>query len=80
MDDLRTFLAVRGLTHDAAGILADVSHTTIGRICAGTVRARPSTVVRLARSLGVSASRMRRMCDAAYLAAHSEGDDEAVPA
>jgi hypothetical protein len=42
----------------------------------GTARARPATVVRLARSLGVSARRMKEMCDASWAAGH-KGQDEA---
>ena len=75
--DLRTFLASRGITHDAAALLAGVDVSTINRICAGQVQARPSTMVKLAKALGVSASRMHGMCEAHYLAAHP---DEVVPA
>lgn len=70
--ELRTFLGQRGITMEAAGLLAGVTGSTISRIAAGQVCARPSTVVRLAKALGVNALRMQRMCDAAYLDAHPE--------
>jgi plasmid maintenance system antidote protein VapI len=69
---LRDFLASRDITQDAAGLLAGVDGSTISRICAGQVQARPATVVKLAKALGVSASRMQRMCEAHWLEAHPE--------
>ena len=75
--DLRTFLASRDITQDAAGLLAGVDGSTISRICAGQVQARPRTVVKLAKALGVSARRMQDMCEAHWLASHP---DERVPA
>jgi plasmid maintenance system antidote protein VapI len=69
---LRDFLADRDITQDAAGLLADVDGSTISRICAGRVRARPRTVVKLAKALGVSARRMQAMCEAHWLEAHPE--------
>lgn len=74
---LRDFLAERGITQEAAGVLAGVDGTTIWRIMTGQVHARPATIVRLAKGLGVSARRMQRMCEAHWLAAHP---DEVVPA
>jgi plasmid maintenance system antidote protein VapI len=73
---LRDFLASRDIKHDAAAVLAGVDRSTIGRICAGNEQARPTTVVKLARALGVSARRMKAMCDASWASAH-EGQDEA---
>ena len=46
--------------------------STAGRIMSGKVRARPATVVALARALGVSPRRMQQMCEARYLAVHPE--------
>lgn len=67
---LRDFLKSRGISQDAAGLLADRDGSTISRICAGQVHARPATVVALARALGVSAKRMQAMCEAHWLDAH----------
>lgn len=74
--DLRSFLAIRDISQDAAGLLAGVDGSTISRISSGQVQARPKTVVKLAKALGVSACRMQAMCDASWAAAH-EGQDEA---
>lgn len=60
---LREFLYSRGITQDAAGVLADVDASTISRICNGQTKARPRTVVKLAKALGVSARRMQLICD-----------------
>jgi plasmid maintenance system antidote protein VapI len=75
--DLRTFLTSRDVTLEAAGVLAGVDASTISRICSGQSRARPKTIVRLAKALGTSARRMDAMCEASWLAAH---EDEAIPA
>lgn len=72
---LREFLHSRGITQDAAGLLADVDASTISRICNGQTRARPRTVVKLAKALGVSAKRMQLICDAAQSA---EAASEAI--
>lgn len=74
--DLRAFLAARDISQDAAGLLAGIDGSTISRIVNGQVQVRPRTVVKLAKALGVSASRMQRMCEAHWLAAHP---DERVP-
>lgn len=71
-ENLRTFLACRDIKQDAAGVLAEVDASTISRICAGQVRARPRTIVKLAKALGVSARRMQALCDAHYEAAHPD--------
>lgn len=60
---LRDLLIRRGLTMDAAAVLADVDTATVSRICSGQARATPQTVVKLARALGVNARRMARLCD-----------------
>jgi plasmid maintenance system antidote protein VapI len=75
--NLREFLASREVSQDAAGVLARVDRSTITRIVNGQARARPATVVRLAKAFGIKASRMQAMCEAHYLAAHP---DEVVPA
>lgn len=73
--DLRTLLTERGLSQEAAALIGDVDPSTIYRIVEGKVRARPVTVVRLARGLGIGARRMQAMCDAHYFEAHP---DEAI--
>lgn len=69
---LGEFLTGRGIRQDAAGLLAGVDGSTISKISSGKTRARPTTVVKLATALGVSARRMQAMCDAAYVAAHQD--------
>jgi transcriptional regulator with XRE-family HTH domain len=73
--DLRTLLEQRGLSQEAAALIGEVDPSTIYRIVTGEVRARPATIVRLARGLGVAARRMQAMCDVHYFAAHP---DEAI--
>jgi len=72
IETLRDVLASRDITQDAAGLLAGVDGSTISRICAGQVHARPTTIVKLARALGLNAKRMQRMCEAHYLEAHPD--------
>jgi plasmid maintenance system antidote protein VapI len=74
--DLATLLAQRGLTKEMGAVLGQVAPSTITRVCDGKVKASPKTVVALAKALGVSATRMKRMCDAHYYAAHP---DEVLP-
>lgn len=64
METLRELRHRRGLAMDALAILARCDTATVSRIETGRVRASDETVVRLARALGVSARRMRRLCDA----------------
>lgn len=64
-DTLRELRAERAIRMDALAILSHCDLATISRIETGKVRARDETVVRLAKALGVSARRMRRLCDAA---------------
>jgi plasmid maintenance system antidote protein VapI len=68
--DLRTLLTQRGLSQEAAALIGEVDPSTIYRIVEGQVRARPATIVRLARGLGIGPKRMQAMCDAHYSAAH----------
>jgi plasmid maintenance system antidote protein VapI len=67
----------RGLAYPAVAVLAEIDTSTVVRIVKGEVRARHETVVALARALGVDARRMRRLCDAHYLAARSAEADAA---
>jgi transcriptional regulator with XRE-family HTH domain len=71
-NNLKALLRDRGISQEAAGMLGGVHATTISKICSGQVRARPATIVRLARGLGVGARRMQAMCDAHYLEAHPD--------
>lgn len=64
----------RGLNHEQAAVLGGVEPSTISRIVAGHARARPRTVVSLAKALGIGAVRMQQMCDAHYFAAHPDED------
>jgi transcriptional regulator with XRE-family HTH domain len=75
-DTLRELLQIRGLTLEAAAVLAGTDASTISRVMNGLQRARPATVVRLARALGVSAKRLQAMCDLAWATSH-DGQDEA---
>jgi plasmid maintenance system antidote protein VapI len=74
---LKDLLVERGLRYDAAAMLADVDKATISQIANGKARARPETVVRLARALGISARRMETICAASHAAARQ---GERVPA
>jgi plasmid maintenance system antidote protein VapI len=69
---LKDLFAERGLRYDAAAMLADVDKATISRIANGKARARPETVVRLARALGISARRMETICAASHAAANPD--------
>ncbi len=71
---LKELLAQRDLRYDAVALIAGVDKATISRIANGKARARPETVVRLAKALGISARRMEAIC------ATATGDDERVPA
>ena len=62
---LRDLRSERRLPMDALAMLAGCDKATISRIETGRARARDETVVRLALALGVSARRMRQLCDAA---------------
>lgn len=55
---LRELRKERQLTLEALGLLAGVDVATISRIERGLVEARPQTIVKLARGLGMSARRM----------------------
>jgi transcriptional regulator with XRE-family HTH domain len=70
--NLRELLRSRDITQDGAALLAGVDRSTISLILNGKTRARPTTVVKLAKALGLSASRMNRLCEAHWLEAHPE--------
>jgi transcriptional regulator with XRE-family HTH domain len=70
--DVRNLLAERDMAQDAMGVLAGVDGSTISRIANGQVKARPKTVVKLAKALGISARRMQAICDASWDAAHPD--------
>jgi transcriptional regulator with XRE-family HTH domain len=74
---LKDLFTERGLRYDALALLADVDKGTISRIANGKAQARPETIVRLARALGISVRRMETICAASREAARS---GESVPA
>lgn len=74
---LGELLRARGLTYEAAAVLAQVETSTISRIVRGQSKAKPQTIVTLARALGISAKRLEGMTRAAWETAHS---GEKVPA
>jgi plasmid maintenance system antidote protein VapI len=74
---LGELLRARGLTYEAAAVLAQVETSTISRIVRGQSKAKPQTIVTLARALGISAKRLEGMTRAAWETAHSA---EKVPA
>lgn len=76
-DTLRGLLQQRGVTLEAAAVLAGVDASTISRVINGRQQARPTTIVRLARGLGISAKRLQSMCEAHWLETHP---DERIPA
>ena len=73
---LREFLDERSFPNEAAAVLTGLDQSAISRIANGRRRARPATIVRLARGLGVSARRMQLMCEASWANAHASGVDE----
>jgi transcriptional regulator with XRE-family HTH domain len=75
--NLRELLKSRGITQDAAAVLAGVDRSTISLILSGKTRARATTIVKLAKALGIGASRMQSLCEAHWLEAHP---DECVTA
>lgn len=68
---LAGLLRDRGLTYEAAAVLAQVETSTISRIVRGRSKARPQTIVTLARALAISPKRLESMTRAAWEAAHS---------
>jgi plasmid maintenance system antidote protein VapI len=74
---LGDLLRNRGLTYEAAAVLAQVETSTISRIVRGQSKAKPQTIVTLARALGISAKRLEAMTSAAWESAHSGGQVQA---
>ena len=74
---LRELLTQRGLSLDAASVLAGVDPSTISRIANGHTRARPETIVRLSRGLGISARRFQGICEASWQAARADDGGQA---
>lgn len=69
---VRGLLDGHGEPMDAVALRVGVNVSTISRIAAGKVRAKPDTVVALARVLGLSARRCQALCDSAWEAAHPD--------
>jgi transcriptional regulator with XRE-family HTH domain len=61
MSGMRELRAERHLTLEAVSVLAGVDIGTVSRLERGLTEARPETIVKLARGLGISARRMRNM-------------------
>jgi excisionase family DNA binding protein len=76
----RDLLRDRGLTFEAAAVLGQVDTSTISRIANGQIRARPQTIVALARALGISAKRLEAMTAADIFTATAVRDAEAAVA
>lgn len=74
---LRDLIRDRGLSFDAVAVMSDLDTSAVSRVVNGKRQARPETIVKLARGLGVSAKRIKLMADAAYQAAHSDGENAA---
>jgi transcriptional regulator with XRE-family HTH domain len=58
---LRELRKQRGLTLEAVAYLAGVDQATVSRLERGLVKPTPETTVRLARGLGISIARLRRL-------------------
>ena len=71
-DAFAALLQDRGLTYEATAVLAQVETSTISRIARGHAKARPVTIVALARALGVSPKRLEAMANAAWSDAHPD--------
>lgn len=74
---LRDLIRDRGLSFDAVAVMSGLDTSAVSRIVNGKRQARPETIVKLARGLGVSAKRLKLMAEAAYRAAHSGEEDAA---
>lgn len=61
---------------DALALVADIDKSTASRIKAGKARPRADTVIRMAQGLGISVTRMRRILEATWAAAHPEHVDD----
>jgi transcriptional regulator with XRE-family HTH domain len=63
---------------DALALVARIDKSTASRIRAGKARPRATTVIRLAQGLGISVTRMRRILDATWEAAHEPTPQEVL--
>lgn len=72
---LRELRRERGLTLEAVAYLGGVDIGTVSRIERGLVDPHPGTVVRLARGLGMSVGRLRRILEDEELAPAGGGGD-----
>jgi transcriptional regulator with XRE-family HTH domain len=64
MGELRALRSERQLTLEAVSVLANVDVATVSRLERGLTVARPDTIVKLARGLGISARRMHSILTA----------------
>ena len=62
----------RQLTQADVAVLGGVDRATVSLILNGKTHASATTIVKLARALGVDAKRMQGMCEAHWLAAHPD--------
>ena len=69
---LRGLLRQRGLSFEAVSVMAGVDTSVVSRVVNGKRQARPESIVKLARALGMSARRLQAMADAAYDAEHQD--------
>jgi transcriptional regulator with XRE-family HTH domain len=60
---LRELRAERGLSQAAVALLADLDVSQVSRIERGLSKARPTSIVKLARALGIGADRMRQILE-----------------
>jgi transcriptional regulator with XRE-family HTH domain len=63
-------LTERGWPNDALALVADIDKSTASRVRTGKTRPLPTTVIRMAKGLGISVTRMRRILDATWQQAH----------
>jgi transcriptional regulator with XRE-family HTH domain len=70
---LRELRAERGLSQAAVAILADLDVSQVSRLERGLSRARPATIVKLARALGIGADRMRQILENTPTEASQDG-------
>jgi transcriptional regulator with XRE-family HTH domain len=62
--NLRALRRDRGLSQDAVAVLSGLTGAEISLLERGKVSPRPETVVKLARALGIGASRLQRILQA----------------
>jgi transcriptional regulator with XRE-family HTH domain len=68
---LAELLAERRWPLDAFALVADIDLASASRIRAGKTRPRATTIIRMAQGFGISVTRMRRILDATWQAAHA---------